>query len=418
MLTYSVLSFLQFHYFDEERMQLIDQQIDRTISVLASSRLSRAALSSSEKAADFIFETLEDDPPNQVILLRRLDGSIFYRNELAETLGLALPAAPGMQSIEVENHRLRYLTYPLPDKGVILQVGLVLDQREVSWDRIIGKTFIFSLLVMLAFIALAAVLTNYLLRPVRELALYFKYQALESTEPFSLPPKAVDSPEFRLLGATIQSVSERWRELLLQHSSMMARLVHEIRTPLTILRNKLEPLAADAPVKEALGELDHMESVTRDFMNWSKLEYSLPADTELHAIPLQSFVEKLGCVISRRERLKLEFHLDPAQKIFAKPEHLRLICENLIENACRYGEGEILVAVSAADFSVSSRGQAVPEAVTAQLGKPFNRGGEASGTGLGLANVVSLCKKYGWTLAYQRLGEANVFTVRFGSSPG
>jgi signal transduction histidine kinase len=407
ILAFAVLSYLQFHYFEVERLRLIDQQIDRTVSELASTPLSKEVLSSQQKTEGLIFDTLDEDPPNQAILLRGLDDKILYRNELAESLGLDLPPRGSRASVTVDGHKIRYMTYRPASQPAVIQVGLVLDQREISWSHAIWRILFFSALVTVLFILLAAWLTGYLLRPIVELARFFRHSALE---PEDIPPPAIvnSSREFRFLSDTIRQVSGRWRNSLAEHSSLMARMVHEIRTPLTVIRNRLEGLDG-AKVKEALSELEHIEALTAEFASWAKIEYSLPSDPGLHAIPAAAFIGDLACVKSGQARV--EIRAQAGTKLFAKPEHLRVVLENLLNNAQKHGRPPVHLTLEDGWFEVGSCGAPIPDAVKENMGKPFNRGEGSSGSGLGLANIFSICRKYGWKFEYRYEGGENIFRV-------
>ncbi len=418
-----MLAFLLIHYLNQERLRFIDQQIERTVSVLASSKLSMVALTDLDKTEDLIFELVEDEPPNQIIVLRKLDGTVIYQNNVAKEMGIAPPiSGKEMQLLEIEDFRLRYLSYRPPGKPVYIQVGLLLDQRNIYWKDIMGKMVLFFLLVVSLFFGLAWILTSFLLRPVKELALYFRYQAVDTEAKYTPPALAADSPEFTLLSEAVEMVTLRWKESLLQHSSVMARLMHEIRTPLTILRNQLESLKAgpsgnDQKLEEALKEMDHIEALSHDFMTWTKFEYSLADDLGLHAINFLDFADNLACM--HQDRVELKAEIDSSYKVFAKPEHVRMILENLIQNGKQHGvlEQPVTVILDRSGFEVRNFGARPPERVVQNLGKPFNRGDDGAGTGLGLANVVSLAKKYGWNVTFRREREVNVFRVEFPSRP-
>jgi len=399
-------------------MYLIDQQIERTAELLASSGLTKRTLTTREEVEELLFGALDEDPPNQVILLRSLGGEIIYQNRTADIFKLSLPLATAPTLAEIGGHQLRFFTYPFPRQQVILQVGLILDQRSISWEGIKWRILGFSILAVLAFVILAVLLTNYLLRPMKELALYFRFQASEGAQQVPMPSLVKESDEFRQLGEAVQTVTERWQELLSHHSSILARLIHEIRTPMTIIRNKLEFMGekngALESVPEILEELSHVENLTQEFMAWSKLEYSATSEPQLHAIPARAFVEGLACVKRGTENLVTNFDLGATDKFFAKPEHFRLILENLLDNAQKYGTSgkPIHLNLCAGGIEVRSYGDPVPESVLKKLGRPFNRGTELPGsTGLGLANVVSVCKKYNWSLSIHRENEENVFRL-------
>lgn len=400
-------------------MRLIDQQIERTVSVLLSSDLSAEALASREELEDLIFNALDEDPPNQIIVLRDNEGHLLYQNNTADSLDIELPQEKSFSMVKEEGHRIRYLTYQIPGRPVVLQVGLVLDQRELSWHRIRWQLLALFAVVALTFIALSVFLTNYLLRPVKQLALYFEHAALNPEQQKSMPTLTQNSTEFRLLAEAVRKLTDRWQNLLLHHSSMLARLIHEVRTPLTIIRNKIEMIQSgrgspQALAQEAVDELTHLQNLTEDFTAWTKLEYSMPSDPGIHAISVRTFVESLSAIKQGPANLRLDFHVDESAKIFAKPEHLRLIIENFLKNAIRYGDPKESIALRFDEhsFEIRSYGAPVPAAVTENLGRPFNRGGDHPGsTGIGLANILSICKKYNWRLEYRREAEENVFRV-------
>ena len=185
-------------------------------------------------------------------------------------------------------------------------------------------------------------------------------------------------------------------------------MVHEIRTPLTVIRNRLEGIEGEK-VKEALTELDHIEALTAEFASWAKIEYSLPSDPGLHAIAAAAFITDLGCV--KASGAKLEIRAQAGTKLFAKPEHLRVVLENLLANAQKHGKPPIHFTLENSWFEVRSVGAPIPEAVKENIGRPFNRGEASSGSGLGLANVLSICRKYGWKFEYRHENDENAFRV-------
>jgi signal transduction histidine kinase len=86
---------------------------------------------------------------------------------------------------------------------------------------------------------------------------------------------------------------------------------------------------------------------------------------------------------------------------------LRRVVRNLLENARRYGAGEVTLAIRSADgfatLQVSDRGPGVPEALSERIFEPFYRLPGASeregGVGLGLALVKSITLRHGGTVS-------------------
>ena len=88
------------------------------------------------------------------------------------------------------------------------------------------------------------------------------------------------------------------------------------------------------------------------------------------------------------------------------PIHLDQLLTNLISNALKYSPSteKVWVKVEGNLVSVEDRGQGIPQSVLEKLGQPFNfqRQEGIKGSGLGLAWVNTICKKYGWTLRITR----------------
>jgi signal transduction histidine kinase len=100
---------------------------------------------------------------------------------------------------------------------------------------------------------------------------------------------------------------------------------------------------------------------------------------------------------------------------------LRRVIRNLLENARRYGAGEISVELGSADgqatVRVNDRGPGVPAALRERIFEPFYRLPGASerngGVGLGLALVKSITERHGGTVRGEdRPGGGASFVVR------
>lgn len=401
-------------------MHLIDQQIEQTIATLASSRLSTEELSNFEKAEDIIFDTLDEDPPNQLIYVRKKDGSIVYKNDLAAALGISLPITEGWHSDRISDYRVHYTNFIVGKKGVLLQVGLVLDQRHIEWKMIIWKIFFFLVLITVVFSALAYFFANQFLRPVRELANYLKEFSAKSGAAPALPSLAKHTPEVAELVDSLKTTQARWTEMLEQHESLTSRLLHEVRTPLTVIRNWIDSLSnrkdkMNIDVTLPTQEILHLDSIITDFMSWSRFEHHPEEREDLHALtPITSIrsyplFEKLSSEIDIHDTCSAGF------RVFAKPEHLRIILENLIQNAEKYRtQGKIEIFLSDTSFTVRNSSQEIPTTVVHNFGKPFNRAqSEKIGTGLGLANIVSICRIYGWHLKYEYSEGKSNFKIEF-----
>jgi signal transduction histidine kinase len=190
-----------------------------------------------------------------------------------------------------------------------------------------------------------------------------------------------------------------------------AQLAHELKTPLTIIRNNLELGFRSSETGEkqkyfdgALKELDALNGVVEEFLLWARTE-NLPISAfEVFAISLEKelvlTVEKFRALAP--ERVKLG-RIDPLQ-IFARPSFVHQIFNNLISNALKYSPEESPVQVELVNgvLRVRDFGSGLPLKVSTSLGEPFNSEETLGkrGTGLGIAWVLTLCRKYGWKIQF------------------
>jgi two-component system, OmpR family, phosphate regulon sensor histidine kinase PhoR len=191
-----------------------------------------------------------------------------------------------------------------------------------------------------------------------------------------------------------------------------AAVSHELRTPLARLQSLLE--TAELPgadlqglLRQARDEVKEMTELVDDILFLSELEQrrEVVALGETDAAPvLRAVVSELA---ERAELagLKLELRIaDEEIRVPLRVRMLRLVAENLLENALRYaGEGATcLVSLSREDgavvLDVADDGAGVPDQDVPRLFERFFRSDRARttrGTGLGLAIVKHVVEAAG-----------------------
>lgn len=188
------------------------------------------------------------------------------------------------------------------------------------------------------------------------------------------------------------AASERERALVL------AGISHDLRTPLTRVRIAAE-LTADASLREGLvADVEQMDAVIQQFLDYARLdesEVSVPTD-------VPALVRETANSFAAQAR-SLELDLQPLSTLSVRPLLLKRALSNLLENAIKYGGGEITVQLHrtehAVELSVADRGTGIPEAERETAKRPFMRlqtaRSDASGSGLGLAIVERAAHLHG-----------------------
>lgn len=221
-------------------------------------------------------------------------------------------------------------------------------------------------------------------------------------------------------------------------SDFVANASHELRTPLASMRGFIEtlqgPAREDAKARERflaimLDQATRMSRLVDDLLSLSRLEVKshIAPDSIVDLVPLISKVrDQLGPLAAD---LGVEIALDVPDgkvEVTGDPDELVQVFENLMENACKYGQdgGKVEVRVrrepgNPAEVTIRDHGPGIPAEHVPRLTERFYRVNvEASrskkGTGLGLAIVKHILTRHRARLVVRSWeGEGSEFTVRF-----
>lgn len=419
------VSFVFSYFFNTERDQMINQQIETHASLLLSSGLSNAQLEDFEEAEGIITNVLGGSRINQVIVIYNRSGKVIYRNKNAALLKLEAPFLDTWTTLQIDNHTVKLLTVPFPAKKRVLQIGLVFNQTLDQWDVISQRVWVYIALILALTLVISVLLTTLLVRPFKKLAAYLKHLAqtfeLDVTQNRKSPPmpflkragKRQTLDEFSQLTYSIYDLIEKLKSVFRQTHARSAQLAHELKTPLTIMHNNLEELIQSAEpsqktrIQECLYETDHLGKTIQSFLEWSVAENTPGAPEDIHAIHAAAFIERIVHSLERIHPDRLKFKSAEEFTVFSKPEHLDQVVSNLIVNALKYSPtpSPVRVTLGRDSLTIEDQGPGLPTKVLDRIGTPFNFGNQQTnptlrGSGLGLAWVRTLCNKYRWKLHF------------------
>ena len=251
------------------------------------------------------------------------------------------------------------------------------------------------------------------------------------------PAEKADDTGEQLFVLSFRDVSQA-RRIERMRSDFVANASHELRTPLASLRGFIEtlqgPARGDAKAHEKFLGIMHeqatrMSRLVDDLLSLSRLELKshIAPDETIDLAPLLGHVrDSLAPLASE---LGVEVVLDlpaHAAAVQGDRDELTEVFENLIENACKYGQDGKRVEVTLTggggepvEVSVRDHGPGIPAEHVPRITERFYRVNvEASrtkkGTGLGLAIVKHILTRHRARLIVQsELGKGTVFIVKF-----
>ena len=190
----------------------------------------------------------------------------------------------------------------------------------------------------------------------------------------------------------------------------VANASHQLRTPLTGMRLRLEAIKAeDGPAglqaEKAEVELDRLTALVDDLLALARASSvdSPAGSVDLAALAEEAVSRWRESATASGKRLELFAHAPSA--VWANREDLAHVLDNLIDNALRYAPPETEVRVEtevhhgSVRLAVSDTGPGIPVDERARVFDRFYRGATGRragpGTGLGLAIVAELVRRWG-----------------------
>jgi signal transduction histidine kinase len=301
-------------------------------------------------------------------------------------------------------------------------IGTVVLERPISplsqdienlWLYLVGL----SALAMAAAVIIAIYFARWVSRPLANLD-----NAARAIADGDLSVRAKPGygpPEVRRMAGTFNMMAGRLEALVHGHRAMLADASHQLRTPLTALRLRLDLLAADSAPAAAAELAGAQEEIAR----LSRLVDGLLATARAEAVTEQlAQIDVLDAVSERAAawqpvadangvKLVAEANLTVAPVAALGAGHLEQVLDNLIDNAIEaIGDrgGTVRVTVARTDtvvtVTVADDGPGMTPQERSRAFLRFSTGSQ-NGTGLGLAIV-------------HRLVTANGGTIRLADTPG
>lgn len=352
---------------------------------------------------------------SQIDTEQRVGRDFSTRPEIATALtGVRASGTRGSETLATN---LLYVAVPAASGGVVHgAVRLTLDTSDVTarvqrfWWALAGVGGVVMATVALVGWAIARSVT----RPIRALqADAARYATGDLT---GAHPDMPGPPEVRQLAGSLATMAQQLDDLLRAQRAFVADASHQLRTPLTALRLRLENLEArldGAPAEElerAIEETQRLGDLVADLLRLVRAdEHPEPVPVDLDRICRERV--ELWSAVAEQRRMSLRYEHEtggPAPAI-AVSGGVEQILDNLLDNALHASPdgGTITLALSARPHgwavSVLDEGPGLSDDELRQAPRRFWRGTTARpGTGLGLAIVDSLVTASGGRLELAR----------------
>jgi signal transduction histidine kinase len=245
------------------------------------------------------------------------------------------------------------------------------------------------------------ILLRWLVKPLEIMA--------QSVSLFNNPQQMInfqryDTKEIMLLGTAINRMQARMAKLIEQRTYALAAISHDLKTPLTRMRMRLEYITTKKLQHSLLQDLTEMEQMVDSTLYYIK---SGKNSEQKQIIDIASILETINNEMAD-SGLKAAFkkQYEGKLRVFGQHYSLKRALNNIIYNAVKYGE-EASITLSRHENSiiicVEDKGKGIDPAQFANVFEPFvrleqSRNSKTGGFGLGLTIAKTIIENHQGTI--------------------
>lgn len=264
------------------------------------------------------------------------------------------------------------------------------------WQQRVAIWFVVSALLMAP---LAYLFARRLSAPLR---LFAEAADQLGRDPQAAPLSLKGSAEIGTAAKAFNDMAQRLRLYVEDRTAMVGAIAHDMRTPLTRLRFRIENVPEEQRAKMA-SDLDQMEEMISATLTFVR-DATRPG--ERTPLELSSLIESL---CDEMAETGFDTEVERAEKVVLNgdPVALRRLFTNLLENAVKFGgraRARIFRQDASAVVEIEDDGPGIPPEDAEKVFEPFfrrepSRSRQTGGIGLGLAVVRSIARGHGGDVA-------------------
>ncbi|GGK61420.1 two-component sensor histidine kinase [Planomonospora parontospora subsp. parontospora] len=212
--------------------------------------------------------------------------------------------------------------------------------------------------------------------------------------------------EIARLAETTNRTLDRLELAVGRHRRFVADAAHELRSPLAVLRARLELAPPQSLTAEALADVARIQALTSDLLLLARLDADEPVRHD--EVDLGQVAAEEGTRVRPRPEVRVALEIAADVLVRGSAEQLRRLVANLVDNAVRHAESAVTVRLAAegdeAVLEVRDDGPGIPAEHHEAVFDRFTRLDEArdrdaGGAGLGLAIARDVAVRHGGGLA-------------------
>ena len=294
-----------------------------------------------------------------------------------------------------------------------LWIGFETNEAVVGWPILLETTLRIGIIALFV-LGSAAVLVRTLSAPLRRLSAKAQLIGTAGRIPFD---EEAGPQELREVSRALNTMQDRLEGVITQRTQALMAVGHDLRTPLSRLRLRVDGIAENEDRRAALADINQMTGMLQELLDFFETGESrrIPEPTDLSSLcqTISEAFADLGADVTYEgpDRLVIQGVYD----------HLARAIENLVDNAVKYGGSAALkLGTDAGDkfavVTVEDRGPGIPETEIDRMMRPFerldaSRSDRLPGMGLGLSIASNVAEAHGGSLELANLDGGGLRSV-------
>ncbi len=267
--------------------------------------------------------------------------------------------------------------------------------------------FPYLLIFLICVATLAFLIAHLATKPIRTLAQAAQDLGRDLERPHLSEDKG--PIEVREAASAFNNMQSQIRHFVEERTYMLAAIAHDLQTPLTRLRLRLEKVADETLRTKLINDLALTQDIVKEGLDLARSFY---VEEPYELMDMDSLIDTL-CNDATDAGLEVSQSGKVGVPVMVRPNALRRCLLNLIDNAVKYGEfAHISVKREGQKVTVTiiDGGPGIPEHQLQKVLQPFmrledSRSRASGGTGLGLTIAKNIAEKHRGTLRLRNIND-------------